>query len=215
LKPPDPFKRSSAGEWTLERVARMSVQDIKQLRANAERLNETAVVALCSDALRAASPRALSRAGTKSAARSRTRARHLVARVRAFEARGVWLQDPRTSWSGLRKSDGAVVMALWVDAIESADGGCSYLLWAPNVDGSRPWSDRPAGRERLEHCRRALEQGSAEGLLVYGERLAGHLPEDKAHAVHGVDPEIVVAFQVEQRGAEFWARWGAKAGSSI
>jgi hypothetical protein len=201
--------------WTLERIARLSVQDIKQLRENAERLNQAAVVALCSDALRAASPRALSRAGTKSAARTRTRARRLVARTRAFEARGVWLQDRRASWSGLRKSDGAVVLAIWADAIESAEGGCACLLWAPNIDGSRPWSDQPAGLERLEHCRRALDLGRAEGLLVYGERLAGHLPEDKAHTVHGIDPETVVALQVEKRGAEFWAKWGRKPASSL
>ena len=106
-------------------------------------------------------------------------------------------------------------MALWADAIESADGSCSYLLWAPNVDGARPWSDQAAGRERLEHCKQAMERGTAEGLLVYGERLAGHLPEDKAHAVHGIDPEIVVAFHVEMRGKEFWAKWGGKTESAI
>jgi len=207
----DPFKRRRAHDWTLERIAQLSKQDIKQLRENAERLNESAVVVLCDEALSVAKPRARSRAGSKAV--PRTKARRLVARTRAFEARGVWLQDPRASWGGMRKSDGAVVMALWADSIESADGGCSYLLWAPNVDGSRPWSDLPAGRERLEHCRRAMESGRAEGLLVYGERLAGHIPEDKAHAVHGVDPETVVAFQVEMRGAEFWAIWGRKAAS--
>ena len=109
---------------------------------------------------------------------------------------------------------GVVVVALWADAIESADGGCRYLLWAPNVDGSRPWSDTPAGRERLEHCRGALQQGRAEGLLVYGERCAGHIPEDKAYTVLGVDPETVVVFQVERRGAEYWATWGRKRLSS-
>jgi hypothetical protein len=209
------FRRGPAAEWTLERIARLSVQDIKQLRANAERLKEDAVAALCDDALRTASPRTVARAGRKVGARTKIKARRLIARARAFEARGVWLQDARTSWSGLRKSDGAVVIALWADAIESGNGGCSCLLWAPNVDGARPWSDQPAGQERLEHCRRALEQGRAEGLLVYGEALPGHLPEDKAHAVHGVDPETVVAFQVEKRGAEFWAKWGGKAASSI
>src|SRR5262245_37307671 len=186
----------------------MTVQDIKRLRENAERLHETQVAALCSEALRCASPRARSRAGAKFPAR--TRARRLIARASAFEARGVWLQDRRTSWGGLRKSDGAVVMALWADAIESADGGCRYLLWAPNVGGSRPWSDQPAGRERLEHCKQAMEQGQAEGLLVYGERSTGHMPEEKAYAVHGVDPETVVVFRVEQREAEYWAHWGKR-----
>jgi hypothetical protein len=110
----------------------------------------------------------------------------------------------------VRKSDGAVVVALWADSIECASGGCSYLLWAPNVDGSRPWSDQPGGVERLDHCKRALELGRAEGLLVYGERLVDRIPEDRARAIHGADPQTVIVFQVEQRGEEFWARWGKK-----
>jgi hypothetical protein len=28
--------------------------------------------------------------------------------------------------------------------------GCHCLLWAPNVGGSRPWSEKAGGRERLE-----------------------------------------------------------------
>src|SRR5439155_1194647 len=59
----------------------------------------------------------------------------LMPRTRAFEARGVWLYDPRTSWSGVRKADGTVVMALWQPAVKSRDGGCRCLLWAPNADG--------------------------------------------------------------------------------
>jgi hypothetical protein len=203
--------RGAPEEWTLERISQLSAQDIKQLRENAERLKESAVVALCSEAL--SGKRASSRSGRK--AGPRTKPRHLVARVRAFEARGVWLQDPRTSWGGVRKSDGAVVIALWADAIESADGGCSYLLWAPNVAGSRPWSDEAAGVERLEHCKLALEQGRAEGLLVYGERLSDRIPEDRAYAVHGVDPQTVVVFEVERRGSEYWARWGKKTASAL
>ena len=204
------FKSRSAREWTLERIERMTVPEIKQLRENAERLNDIQVATLCSEALRGGSSRARSRAGGKSGG---TKARRLIARARAFEARGVWLQDRSASWSGLRKSDGAVVMALWAETIESADGGCRYLLWAPNDGGSRPWSDLPAGRERLEHCKRAMELGQAEGLLVYGERLTGHIPEHKAYAVRGVDPETVVVFRVEQRGTEYWAYWGKRAGS--
>lgn len=202
--------RGAAEEWTLERITQLSARDIKQLRVNAERLNKAAVVALCSEAL--SGKRARSRGGRKAGAQAKPRT--LVARVRAFEARGVWLQDARTSWGGVRKSDGAVVMALWADSIESAEGGCSYLLWAPNVAGSRPWSDAAAGIERLEHCKRALEQGRAEGLLVYGERLSDRIPEDRAYAVHGVDPQTVVVFAVERRGPEYWARWGKKTASS-
>lgn len=198
--------------WTLERIAQLTVEDIKQLRDNAQRLNEPEVVALCSEALALASPRGRMREGRQSPVA--TRPRRLIARSKAFEAQGVWLHDPRTSWGGARKSDGTVVLALWADAIESTDGACHYLLWAPNVDGSRPWSDAPAGRERLEHCRQAMAKGGATGLLVYGERMSGRIPEDRAYAVHGADPEIVVRFEVELRGAEYWANWGKKAASA-
>lgn len=212
---PSPFKHPHATEWTPERLSRLSSQEIKQLRENAERLNEAAVVQLCSEALAGKGKgreRTAGRRGTS--ARTRTKARHLVARTKAFEARGVYLTDARTSWGGVRKADGKVVMALWADAVETAEGTCRYLLWAPNVDGSRPWSDKPAGRERLEHCKRALELGSAEGLLVYGQALITHLPEDKAYEIHGVDPETVLTFEVEQVGADFWAKWGKKAAAS-
>jgi hypothetical protein len=207
----DAFKRGDAARWTLARIGELSVQEIKQLRENAERLNEPSVVELCRAALRDARS---SRARALRTPGPATKARRLIARVNAFEARGVALQDARTSWSGVRKADGKVVMALWADAVESAGGTCRCLLWAPNVDGSRPWSDKPAGRERLEHCRRALELGGAEGLLVYGQALAGHLPEDRAYAIHGVDADTVLGFEVEQVGAQFWAKWGRKAAPS-
>ena len=191
-------------QWTAERIAELSVQDIKQLRDNAERLQEVEVVALCAHALESARPPQAG-PGPKSPPRH---ARKLLARTRAFEARGVWLHDPKTSWGGVRKSDGAVVMALWADHIVSADGGCRYLLWRPNSDGGRPWSDTLAGRERLEHCRRAMQAGRAEGLLVHGESLHGRLPQEKAHSVYGVDPETVLVFKVELRGEDYWAVWG-------
>ena len=63
--------------------------------------------------------------------------------------------------------------------------------------------------------KRALELGRAEGLLVYGERLVDRIPEDRARAVHGADPETVIVFQVERRGDEFWARWGKKAAATV
>ena len=212
MKAADAFRRGRAESWTLERITQLSQQDIKQLRDNAERLEEAALVVLCDEALSQSSATGRSRAGSKS--RGTTRTKRLIARTRAFEARGVWLQDPRSSWGGLRKSDGAVVLALWADAIESEDGGCRYLLWAPNIDGSRPWSDQPGGRERLEHCRLAEQRGRAEGLLVYGERCADRIPEDKAYTVLGVDPETVLIFAVEKRGDEYWATWGRKAPAS-
>ena len=198
------FRTTSSGEWTSERVERLHKTEIEQLRTNADALGAASVVALCDEALRG---RAKERGRTRSAALPK-RARRLVSRSHAFEARGVFLRDARTSWGGVRKSDGAVVVGLWADAIEAAGGGCSYLLWAPNADGSRPWSDKPGGRERLEHCKLALEASSTEGVLVYGERLEGSLPEDKARSVHGVDPEIVLRIKVERRDGAYWAVWG-------
>lgn len=199
---------AAGDKWTLERIAQLSVPDIKRLRDNAERLNNPVVAGLCTQALSLA-PTDRAPVATKS--RPGIKARRLIARAKAFAARGVWLDDPGKSWGGVRKSDGAVVLALWADAIESEGGGCSYLLWAPDVDGSRAWYEQPAGKARLAHCKQAMLLGRAEGLLVYGERCAGYIPEDKAHTVLGVDPETVVIFQVELRGAEFWATWGRKA----
>jgi hypothetical protein len=74
--------------------------------------------------------------------------------------------------------------------MQKADGADRYLLWAPNIGDSRPWSDTAGGKERLEHCRVALERGAAEGLLIYGER---------------VDGETVLDLRVEKRDEEYWA----------
>ena len=104
----DVFKGGRAGLWTPERISRLSSQEIKQLRENAERLNEVQLAALCGEALKAA-PTARGR--KRSGSGPRTKARKLVARTSAFQGRGVTLQDPKTSWGGVRKTDGAVVMA--------------------------------------------------------------------------------------------------------
>lgn len=197
----------SAHQWTAERIARLSAQDIRQLRANAERMQEAELVALCAQALESAG--AVHRAPRTKTPRSH--ARKLIARTRAFGARGVSLVDPKTSWSGVRSADGAVVMALWADDIVSADGGCRYLLWRPNTEGARPWSDTPAGKECLEHCKRALAAGQAEGLLVHGQSLQGRLPQERAQSVYGVDPDTVLIFKVELRGEDYWAVWGKAA----
>lgn len=197
----------STRPWTAERIAKLSAQDIKQLRANAERLKEDELVALCAHALESAGR---ARGGPR-AKTPRSHARNLIARTRAFEARGVALHDPKTSWGGVRSSDGAIVMALWADDIVSAEGACRYLLWRPNKDGLRPWSDTPAGKERLEHCKRALAAGRAEGLLVRGQSLQGRLPQERAQSVYGVDPDTVLVFKVELRGADYWAVWGKAA----
>jgi len=201
------FKTNRASAWTRERLDRLSREELVNLHANAERLGEQELAALCA-ALLEERPRR----GAPSAALATRLKGHpkLMPRTRAFEARGVWLYDPRTSWSGVRKGDGTVVMALWHAAVKSRDGGCCCLLWAPNVDGARPWSDSPAGRERLEHCKLAIERKGAEGLLVYGQPLEGRLPEDRATTVLGIDIETVIHFQVELHGAEYWASWGKK-----
>jgi hypothetical protein len=203
------FKPSRTQEWTRERIEQLSKLDIEQLRANADRLGETAIVALCDEALNAR-PRG---AGGKSAGASRasTKTKRLISRASAFQARGIYLPEAGNSWSGVRKADGMVVFSLWARGIVSGPEGCRCLLWQPNLKGAQPWSDTESGKLRLEHCRLALTQGAAEGLLVHGEVLDGYLPEHKARTVHGVDPEVVVHVTVQKRGEEYWAVWGAKA----
>jgi hypothetical protein len=202
------FKPSNGRDWTPERVQRLETRDVQQLRENAENLGANALVALCDAALEAR-PKSVSRNGGPSP--QPKHARHLISRRAAFQARGVLLADAETGWSGVRKADGMVVMTLWAGAIRSGEGRCSQLLWAPNTDGSRRWSETPAGQERLKHCSIALERGAGEGFLVHGKHLGGEDCEYNARTVYGVDPESVVHFRVEQRGAEYWAVWGSKA----
>ena len=209
MKPaPGVFKTGKAGAWTRERLEQLGKQEMLNLQANALRLGEPELAALCGELLKARPRRGPgSNGATEPTKGGRQR---LLPRSKAFAARGVWLQDPRTSWSGVRKGDGMVVIAMWQAAVQSLDGACMCLLWAPNVDGARPWSDTCGGRERLQHCKLALERQDAEGLLVQGEALDGRLPEDRARTVLGIDAETVVHIQVELRGAEYWAIWGKK-----
>lgn len=199
--------KSQPSRWTAERLAALSSDDLRQLRANAQSLGEAEVTKLCDQALGGRPPSVARRA---SAAVQRGRGR-LISRARAFQARGVYLSEGAGSWSGVRQLDGMVVMSLWAGDVRSDAGGCAQLLWAPNTDGSRAWSDTAAGRARRAHCQLAVERGGAEGLLVHGERLEGYLAEDKARTVHGVDPELVVRLQVQRRGDEYWAVWGGRA----
>ena len=199
------LKRGRAASWTRERVAQLDRQELLQLQSNAAGLGEQELAELCGEILKDLPRRGPLSSG---AAAARKGAPRLIPRARAFQARGVWLQDPRTSWSGVRKSDGGVIFALWMQSIETEDRGCRCLLWSPNTDGARAWSDSVAGRERKEHCVSAMARGSAEGLLVHGEALEGRLPEDRARTVLGVDPETLIALRVEQRGLEYWAVWG-------
>jgi hypothetical protein len=206
-----PLKRGRAASWTPERLAQLGKHDIEALRENALRLGETELAELCAEALKKA-PKGAGRAnGPLKAVPKNLR---YLPRTKAFEARGVHLTDPRTSWSGMNAA-GDVVIALWAPAVESRDGGCAGLLWSPNEEGSRPWSDGSAGKERLEHCRRALARGKASLLLVHGESLSDRLPEDKARSIHGIDPQVVIEVQVEKRGDEYWAVWGRKADASL
>jgi hypothetical protein len=194
-------------DWTRDRIERLTTADVRQLRTNAETLGGVAVLALCDDVLSRRPKRAVARRPGRTRSADDT---HLVSRRKALEIQGVILQNPSWSWGGVRRSDGTVIMTMWADDVRTSGGTCSYLLWAPNVNGSRPWSDKPGGKERLEHCRLALAQGTAEGLLVYGERLQGRLPEDKASTVRGADPTTVLRFRVIRRGEEFWAAWGER-----
>ena len=198
--------RPRSNRWTIDRIARLAEREVAQLRTNAQQLGELEVVALCDQALLLERPVVLAE---KAGRRLKAKHPRLVTRRSAFEARGVMLAAP-SSWGGVRPSDGTVVMSIWRDDIHSEGGACRYLLWAPNEKGSRPWSDKPDGRERLEHCRQACERGSAEVLLVYGEPLAGHLPEDRARTVSGIDPAVVLHVEVVLRGREYWAIWGGR-----
>jgi hypothetical protein len=194
-------------DWTRDRIERLTTADVRQLRTNAETLGGVAVLALCDEVLSRRPKRAVGRRVARPRSADDT---HLVSRRKALETQGVILRNPSWSWGGVRRSDGAVIVTMWADDVQTSDGTCSYLLWAPNVNGSRPWSDKPGGKERLEHCRLALAQGTAEGLLVYGDRLQGRLPEDKASTVRGADPTTVLRFRVIRRGEEFWAAWGER-----
>jgi len=196
------FKSASTREWTVERLGSLSRQEVEQLRENAEHLGASAVVELCIESLK-------TRPASRQAGPTQDRGkRRLGSRASALAARGVRVEDA-ASWGGVRK-DGKIVLALWASAVQSAGGGCSYLLWAPNVGNARPWSDTAAGKERLDHCKLSLGK-EAEGLLVYGDRLVGYLPELKARSIHGVDMDVVVNLTVEKRGEEYWAAWGKTA----
>src|SRR5712664_4473772 len=132
--------------------------------------------------------------------------RRVVTRGKAFEMNGVSLGNRVWSCGGVR-TDGAVLLSMRAEDVQKAEGANSCLLWAPNIADSRPWSDSPGGKERLEHCRIALERGAAEGLLIYGKRAAGAPPEDKLPRADRVDAETVLNLRVEKRGDEYWASW--------
>ena len=181
--------RGRIAKWSKEQIDKLSTLELRALLDNAQRLNEPEVAALCNELLDAR-PR-----GRPPARRDRKAGpvRRLVTRGKAFDVHGVSLRSRVWSRGGVR-SDGAVVLAIAADDVQKLDSTNSYLLWAPNIGDSRPWSDTPGGTERLEHCRNALERGAAEGLLTYN----GKGPER-------VDAETVLQLRVEKRGEEYWA----------
>jgi hypothetical protein len=194
--------RGRVAKWSKEQIDKLTTLELRALLANAERLKETEVVALCNELLHA-------RPRGQAPVRRHKQAgevRRLVTRGKAFEMNGVRLRNRVWSCGGIR-TDGAVLLSVRAEDVQTAEGASSCLLWAPNVADSRPWSDSPGGKERLEHCRIALERGAAEGLLIYGKRAAGAPPEDKLPRADRVDAETVLNLRVEKRGDEYWASW--------
>ena len=198
--------RGRISTWSRERLDQLSTPELRTLRENAERLKETEVVALCDELL-----------GTRPRHRGPTR-RHalgpvkgLVTRRKAFELHGVTPRNRVWSRGGVR-SDGAVVLALRVEDVQRNGVASACLLWGPNVENSRPWSDTPAGQERLEHCRIALERGTAEGLLAYGGPAMNGTasPIPVGGKAERVDAQTVLKLEVESRDGEYWARWTAR-----
>lgn len=198
--------RGRVAKWDKERLDALSTPELRQLYLNAQQLKETEIASMCDEIL---TSRPRGHAAVRKERPKGSVVRRLISRTKAFEAHGIALKSRAWSRGGVRESDGAVVMCLWAGDVQDADGAASCLLWAPNAGGKRPWSDKPGGQERLEHCRLALKRGAAEGLLVYGTRLDGVLPEEKAK-VDGADARNLLEMKVEMRGDEYWATWTAR-----
>jgi len=193
--------RGRVAKWDRAKIDTLSTPELRQLLANAERLKETEVSVLCNEALNAR-PR-----GQAAVRRTMPKGvRRLVARGKAFEVHGVSLQSRSWSRGGVRPGDGMVVMIVPFEEVQKTEGANSHLLWAPNVDGSHPWSDQPGGKERLEHSRLALERGEAEGMYAYGKG-AGGSPAQEPAVADGVDAEHLLPLTIEKRGDEYWATW--------
>jgi hypothetical protein len=109
--------------------------------------------------------------------------RNLLSLAEAFSAQGVELGDPERSRSGLR-ADGSVVLAVSQDLVHEDENGFRCLLWTP-----------PACPVLMAHCRMAVLQAHADGLLV---RQDGR--------VHGHN---VLSMRVRRVGESYWAVWGS------
>ena len=194
-------------DWNKERVEALATADVRQLRENAMLRERRSVVALCDEVL---TGRPRQRTGKRSTRVHGGDRRTLVTRSKAFELRGVKLDNPRTSWGGVRTIDGALVLTVWADNIQTEGEVCRYLLWAPNTDGSRPWYDTPGGKERRTHCKLALTRDDTEALFIYGEQGRPEMAVNEASKVVGADAGRVVRFTVKQVGDEYWAEWPAQ-----
>ncbi|MFN2645788.1 MAG: hypothetical protein ABR570_12405 [Burkholderiales bacterium] len=202
-KPPPPavLPRGRIAKWTKEQLDRLSTPELRTLLDNAARLNEHEVVTLC-NALLDARPRG------RVAVRRRANGefKGFVSRAKAFQLHGVTPRSRVWSRGGVR-SDGGVMLALRIEDVQRSGAANVCLLWAPNIDNARPWSDSPAGQERLEHCRLALERGVAEGVLAYGGEATDAASERIGGKAERVDAENVLKLEVESREGEYWARW--------
>lgn len=197
------MKRGRAALWTRDRIEALATPELRLLHDNAIRLNEGSLAALCDEVL---GGRPRGRVVERKPSRKRARL-GLVSRLSALGTRGAPPANRFWSRSGVRADDGMVVFVLWAEDARVSGTRSEYLLWAPNAEGSRPWSDTPGGNERRAHCRLAHERGAAEGLLGYGVRIDGTLPEEKVLHFDGVDPENIVPLTIECRGEEYWGVW--------
>ena len=194
--------------WSFERIDKLPTLEVRALLENAQRLESQEIEGICRQVLESR-PRGM--AVQRVAARKpRKDGRKLVSRAFAFGMHGVHLANRFWSRSGVT-TGGDVMFALWADDVKRDATGSRCLLWAPNTDGQRAWSDSPGGQERLSHCKTAVERGNARALLTFGTRLEGVLPEQKVASMDGVDAESILEMQVQQDGDAYWAVWGLKA----
>jgi hypothetical protein len=196
----DIMERGRVAKWTKEQLDKLTTPELRALLVNAERLKEAEVAALCNELLDARPH------GRPPVRRDKHtgEGRRLITRGKAFEKHGVVPANRVWSRGGVR-ADGAVVFVIRADGVHKTDGPDSYLLWAPNIGNSHPWSDTAGGKERLQHCRIALERGVAEGLLIYGKRAADAPPKDNGTLADLVDAGQVLSLSIEKRGEEYWA----------
>ena len=160
--------------WTQERIAALSTAEIRQLRANADRLRNQSVVDMCDEVLSTRPKLGI----VRRKGRKEEEHRRLMSRSKAFAMRGVKLRNSRWSWGGVRTSDGMVVFTVWAADVQRDGQTSRYMLFGPDRGGDRPWADTPGGKERAEHCKLALKNGEAEGILIYGDRSLDRKEDD-------------------------------------